>query len=202
MDLLTGAFQILAAVIAVGGVAKLLTPDASASMLRSIALPGGTVAARLSGAVEVAIGLGAVLWGGRPAAAAVAAAYAVFTAVVVAARRSGASSCGCFGSVAAPPSGLHVAVNAASCLVALAAVAAGPPSLVDVLADQPLAGVPYLVALATATWLVVVLDTTGARLLEEMTAVRALGPTFRENGRVAATVPSRTVARRSRTRRD
>jgi hypothetical protein len=200
MDVLTGVFQILALVIAVGGVAKIVAPAAFATTLRSLRIPGGTTLARVSGLVEVALGVGAVLLGGRVAAALVAAAYAVFTVVVVAARRAGAASCGCFGAVAAPPSTLHVVVNGASAVLALLAAIAGPPALADVLADQPLAGIPYLVALATGAWLTVVADTTGAQLLDEMAAVRRLGPTFRDNAR-AATVPARTVPRRTRSDR-
>ena len=64
--------------------------------------------------------------GGRIAALVVAATYAVFTVVVVAARRAGAESCGCFGAVAAPPSTVHVVVNAASAVLALAAAVVGP----------------------------------------------------------------------------
>jgi hypothetical protein len=59
--------------------------------------------------------------------------------------------------------------------------------------------VPYLVTLATGVWLTVVLDTTGAQLIDQMSAVHRLGPTFRENAR-AATVPARTVPRQPGTR--
>ena len=47
--------------------------------------------------------------------------------------------------------------------------------------DIPMAGVPYLVALSLGTWMVVVLDTTGAELWDRMADVRRLGPTFRDN---------------------
>lgn len=194
MDLLNGVFQILALVIAAGGVAKLVAPDAFAATLRALRLPGGRAAARLSGVLEVVIGVGAVLVGGRFAALVVAATYSVFTLVVVAARRAGAESCGCFGAVAAPPSTVHVVVNATSAAIALLAVAEGPDGLGEVLAGQPLAGIPYLAAIAIGVWLTVVLDTTGAQVLEELAAVRRLGPTYRDNAR-AATVPARTVPR-------
>jgi uncharacterized membrane protein YphA (DoxX/SURF4 family) len=197
MDLLTGAFQILAAVIAVGGLTKVAAPDAFTATLRSLGLPGGRVAARVSGAVEVLVGVGAVVVGGRVAALVVAATYALFALVVLAARRAGAESCGCFGAVAAPPSTVHVTVNATSAAIALLAAVDGPLGLVDVLSDQPLAGIPYLVTIAIGVWLTVVLDTTGAQLVEEMAAVRRLGPTFRDNAR-AATVPARTVSRQGR----
>jgi uncharacterized membrane protein YphA (DoxX/SURF4 family) len=197
MDLLTGAFQILAAVIAVGGLTKVAAPDPFATTLRALQLPGGRVAARVSGVAEVVIGVGAIVVGGRVAALVVAATYAVFALVVVAARRAGAESCGCFGAVAAPPSTVHVVVNTTSAAIALLAAVEGPLGLADVLAEQPLAGIPYLMTIAVGVWLTVVLDTTGAELVEEMAAVRRLGPTFRDNGH-AATVPSRTVTHQHR----
>jgi hypothetical protein len=187
MSVVTGAFQIVAVVIAVGGVAKIASPDGFSALLRTIGLPSGRLLARCSGVIEVALGVTATLAGGALAAGAVAAAYAVFAVAVIAARRSGAASCGCFGAVSAPPSIVHVVVNSVSAAIALVAVVAVPASLTDVLADQPLAGVPYLVAVAVGAWLVVVLDTTGAELLEQVAAVSALGPTFREH---AATNPA------------
>lgn len=199
MDVVTGVFQILAVVVVVGGAAKLVTPAAFATTLRTLGLPGGTVAARLAGLVEVALGTAALVLGGTATAAALAALYVVFTLVVVQARRRGAESCGCFGQVAAPPSVVHVVVNAASALLAAAAAAVGVAGLADVLADQPLAGVPYLVTVATGAWLVVVLDTVGAQLVDEIAAVHRLGPVYRDQTR-AATVPARTVPRSPRRR--
>jgi uncharacterized membrane protein YphA (DoxX/SURF4 family) len=201
MDLLTGALQILAVVVVVGGAAKLVMPAAFSETLRSLGVPGGAPLARLAGLVEIGLGAAALIVGGRAWAAALAALYAVFTVVVVLARRRGAESCGCFGSVAAPPSTLHVVIDAASAAVALAAAIVGVPGLTDVLADQPLAGVPYLALIAIGAWLLVVADTTGAQLLDEMAAVRRLGPTFRDNARGAG-APARTLARPNPTRQD
>jgi hypothetical protein len=199
MDLLTGVVQILAMVIAVGGVTKVVSPDAFAQTLRTLRLPGGRGLARVTGVAEIAIGAAAVWLGGSIAALAVAALYAAFAVAVIAARRAGAESCGCFGSVAAPPSTVHVVVNSVSAVLALAAAAVGTLGLPETLADQPLAGVPYLVMLAIGVWLTVTIDTTGAQLVDEMSAVHRLGPTFRENTR-AATVPARNLVRPSRRR--
>jgi uncharacterized membrane protein YphA (DoxX/SURF4 family) len=201
MDLLTGAFQILAVVVIVGGAAKLVSPGAFRATLRSLGVPGGVVAARLAGVVEIGLGGAALVVGGRAWAAALAALYGVFTVVVVLARRTGAESCGCFGSVAAPPSSLHVVIDAASAVVAAAAAVVGVPSLVDVLADQPMAGAPYLVLVAVGAWLIVVADTTGAQLLDEMAAVRRLAPTFRDNA-PGSRAPARTLPRPTSTRLD
>lgn len=182
MEATTGIFQILAAVIAVGGAAKLVAPAAFAETLTALRVNGGKPVAMAAGGFELAIGVGAIVIGGSAAALVVAATYAVFAVTVVMARKAGASSCGCFGSVAAPPSGAHVVVNCVSALLALGAAAASPLPLLDVLADQPLAGVPYLVLLGVGVWLTIAIDTVGAQLLDEMSAVQELGPVLRENG--------------------
>ncbi len=188
---LTAAFQILAVVVAVGGLAKLIAPDAFSTTLATLGAPSGAAVARLCGGVEVVIGAGALLLGGRIAAVVLALTYATFAVVVVAARRAGATSCGCFGAASAPPSQLHVVVNATSAGLALLAAVVGPLALGATLADEPLAGVPYLAAIALAAWLVIVVDTTGADVATRVAEVRALGPTFRDNAHGAA--PARTL---------
>lgn len=194
MDLLTGAFQILAAVLAAGGVAKLVAPLAFAQTLRSLRIPGGTTLARLAGLAEVALGAAAILVGGRWLPLLVAAAYAVFAVIVVAARRAGAVSCGCFGTASAPPGPVHVAVNAASGMIALAAAVVQVDTLGQVLDGQPLAGVPYLVLVALGAWLVVTLDTVGAEVADQTAAVHRLGPVFREQSQHRS-APARTTHR-------
>lgn len=200
MDLLVAAFQVAALVVVVSGVSKVASPTAFRTTLSSLGLPAGTGVARLCGIAEVAVG-GAALWfGGRVGSFVVAGLYAVFCAVVVAARRSGVASCGCFGSVEAPPSMLHVVVNALSAVVALLSAVVPPDPLVDVLGAQPLAGLPYLALLASAAALVVVIDTTGAQVVAEVQAVRSLRPVFVENNVRGSGSPARRLPR-SRTRR-
>ena len=82
----------------------------------------------------------------------VAVSYALFAVVVAAALRSGKpiSSCGCFGKVDTPPSALHVVLNVVAAGVAAGAVFVGASeiNLPDVLADQPLLGIPFLLLVA------------------------------------------------------
>lgn len=192
MDVITGAFQIAAVVIAVSGLAKLRSPGPFAALLRSIGLPGGPLTARVAGLVELVLGAAAVLVGGPVLAAAVGAAYLVFAGAIVAARRSGTESCGCFGAASAPPSAVHLVVNLLAAAIAIAAaLAGGPPGLWDVLVDQPVAGIPYLISLAAGAGLVIVLDTAGARVFDGIRSLAPYGPTFRENAPGA-----RTSARR------
>ncbi len=183
MDLLTPAFQMVAVVILVSGAAKIVAPSGFAGLLTTFGVPGPRFVAIAAGVVELVLGAAALVVGGRVLALAVGAAYLLFAGTVLVARRRGAPDCGCFGAVAAPPSLLHVALNVAAAAVALgaAAVAPGPVAVLDVLAEQPLAGVVYVGLLALAAWLVVVLDTTGAVVLDRVASVARLGPTFRAN---------------------
>jgi len=202
VEVLSGVFRILACVVVVGGVTKVAFPAGFAAPLRSLGLPSGTLPARLIGSLEVGVGAAALVIAGRTGALLLAVTYACFTAVVVAARRAGAESCGCFGAVDAPPGWVHITVNAASTVVALAAIAIPPAGLLDALEPLGSAAAPYLALLALGTWLVVVVDTTGARLAEETAAVNRLGAVFRANNisGVGTPPPGRHAARPQRSR--
>jgi len=164
MDLLAGAYVVVALVVAVGGAAKLVSPRAFADTLRSLGVPGGTVAARVSGAAEVVVGIGCVVLGGRWAAVVLAVLYLAFAVVVAAARRAGAASCGCFGAAGAPPGGIHLGVNLASAAVAGLAVLQPVAPVADQLTSSGGWALPWAAGVVLAVWLVVVLDTTGAAL--------------------------------------
>ena len=165
MSGLSGMFQLVAAVIAVSGVAKAVSPDGFVSLCRTLRIPMSRRAGRVVGACELALGCWAVVVGGAPAGYVVAFAYVVFAAMVMLARRSGAASCGCFGSVSAPPGLLHAVVDLASAAVAVLAVATGnAAALPDTLRGQPAWGIPYLVALVTGLALVIAIDTVGAEV--------------------------------------
>jgi hypothetical protein len=168
---LVGSFGVVASVLVVSGVTKLVNPTPTATLLATLRLPASSSSARLLGAVEIAAGSAAVLMGGALLAAIVSALYLTFAAVVVLARRAGATSCGCFGSSAAPPSWLHVWVNAASAVLAAAVVVAGG-TVVDLLRSQPAHGVPFAILMTSGVVLVVGLDTSGAALFDQVAAVQ------------------------------
>ena len=155
MTVLTTLLQVVALVVVAGGVAKLVRPAAFAELLATLGLPGGELAARATGVVEVVLGLAVFVTGARWSAALLAVAYLVFAGTVVLARRKGAASCGCFGAADAPPSSVHVGTNLVSAGVAAAAAVVGAESLSATLAGQPAAGVPYLVAVCVAVYFVV-----------------------------------------------
>jgi hypothetical protein len=169
-------------VLVVAGASKLAAPDQVAPTLAALRLAGparpgrvrGVGAARLVGAVEVALGIAALVLGGVALALGVAAAYLAFAVVVVLARRRGLGSCGCFGAHSAPPSWVHVAVNVGSAAVAVVAALldGGPVPAADGLAELGGAGVVVAGLVLLATVLVVVLDTTVADVVEGVRALR------------------------------
>lgn len=148
MDVLAGPFLAAAALLVAAGGSKLIAPSSTVRALRSARLPGSAALVRLLAGAEVVLGLVAIAFGSRPAAALVALSYAAFTGFVLLALARGGvlASCGCFGKADTPATRTHVAVTGG--LAAVAAVVAVRPvgPLPDLLADQAAAGVPLLVA--------------------------------------------------------
>ncbi len=132
----------VAALLGVAGVAKLRRPLPTAQAMRSAGLLGSLGLARLLGAVEVAVAVAALLFGGPSTALVVAAAYVGFASVSIRLMaRSGSEGCGCFGDDSAPVTNLHVVLNLLA--AALAAFAAVWPTqgLPWIVADEPLGSV-------------------------------------------------------------
>jgi hypothetical protein len=171
VELLAAPYLVAAAVLLLAGVAKLLSPAATAEGLRDAGLPGSPLVARGLGVAEVLVGAAALLVGGRVAGAGLAAAYLAVTAVAWRQRRAGAD-CGCFGVSGTPVSGVHLGVNGVAVLVAAGSLVVGPPSLPAVLDQAPWWGLPTLGALAVAVLLVRALLT----VLPTLQGARALHP--------------------------
>ncbi len=165
-----GLFAVVAGVLAVGGVFKIVDPTPTTEMFGVLGLPRSRTLARASGLIEVTLGVAAFLFGGLVLQVLVALAFLLFAAMTgMLIAQGGAASCGCFGRLSSPPSGIHVAVNlVAACLAALA-VAVDAPGFVDLRAELPAAGLTYLFFVGIGTWLGVVALTV---LPDTMTAVR------------------------------
>jgi len=157
---LAGPFFVVAAVLGVAGMSKLARPGSLADSMGRLGLPRSSIVARAVGGVEVAIAVGA-LGGHRWFAALTAVAYVVFAVFVVALLRTapGARSCGCFAGAEAPPKVLHVVVDLLAAAVAAGAAIGDGPGLFEVLGDQPLLGLPFLILAATAVYLVLLVET-------------------------------------------
>jgi hypothetical protein len=165
-----GPFLAACALLAVAGAGKMRHPSHTGAAARALGLPGNRAALRTLGAAELAIGLAGIGLGGA-AAFVVAVSYGALTiAALLLWRGAPETPCGCIGASTAPASGAHVGVNAGAAVAA--AVAAFGPRPFTVIADQPLAGVPFLVLVALAAGL-------AALVADSLPALRA---TVREEG--------------------
>lgn len=169
MNVAIGPFTIAAALLIVGGIAKAVRPGDTAHALQLAGVPVPAPLVRLGGALEVGLGVWAVLSAGRLAAALVAISYAGFAVFVAVAMARGLplASCGCFGRLDTPPSAVHLVVDAAAVAVAIAVVSDPGDGLRRVLEDQPAKGVPYAVLVIAGMAAALVVLTALPRALGE-----------------------------------
>lgn len=120
-----------AGLLVLAGMAKVRRPDAPGRALVLAGLPGGTLAVRALGVVEVLVGAVTLLVGG-PVWATVAVLYLGFTGFVVRERSRPAASCGCFGEEGVPLTPLHGVVDAVLAVAATAAAVLAAPGVVEV----------------------------------------------------------------------
>ena len=153
MSTLAGPF--LAAVVLLGaaGALKVVRPDTTAKALRELGLRASPTAVRAGALLELVIAAGALVGGGRPFAALVAASYAGFAAFVLAALRRGTplSTCGCFGTADTPPTAVHLVLNLAAAGVAAAVAVTGAD--ITTLEGSLLLRVAFIGSTATTVWL-------------------------------------------------
>lgn len=176
MSVLAGPLFALALLVGAAGVAKVSRPDAAVRALRTAGLPSSELAVRGLGAAEIVLAAATLVYGGPLLALAVAGAYAGFAAFSwrLLSRSAATASCGCFGvDTSAPVTSWHVGVNVASALVALGAVVWPSDGLPDVVADQPLWGLPFLALVVVATWLLYATYTLLPDLLDAAADVAA-----------------------------
>lgn len=150
-------FFIAAALLIVSGGSKIYDPAPTAGALDAAGLPGGAWAAYTVGVAEIAAALAGTIIGSW-ASLSVAAVYLAFGGFVAYAllRRIPLQSCGCFGRSDTPPSRGHLLFNVVSAAVAIGVAMVGT-SPVDLLAAQPLSGLPYLGFAGLGVWVVYLL---------------------------------------------
>lgn len=156
MSVLAGPFTIACVLLAFAGGAKAVRPGDTANALAAVKLPHGRALVRVGGAAELAIAVAALVTGEPVLAALVALSYLAFAGFVAIALRSGTpiSSCGCFGKADTPPSMVHVAIDLAAAGVGAAvAITSANVAIGDVLADQPMLGIPFGLLVAIGTYL-------------------------------------------------
>jgi hypothetical protein len=131
--ILAGPFAAVAGLLAVAGALKLLAPAAGA--------PLGLAATRAAGALELALGVAALVHPQRLVTALVAVAFAGFAAYSLRLVTAGAASdCGCFGVESSRPGIGHVLLDLACTAIAAAATVAPPRTVASLVAGAPLTG--------------------------------------------------------------
>lgn len=155
MPALTGPAIVVALLLVLAGAQKLLDPTMTVGALRALKVPASPFVVRAGSAVELALGVAALVVGGAGVWWAVAASYLAFGAFVVAALRKGTmiGSCGCFGREETPPHWSHVALNGALAAVAAATAIWSPGAPIDAIADHPGPAVGVLALSAVAVYL-------------------------------------------------
>ncbi|MHB1775936.1 MAG: MauE/DoxX family redox-associated membrane protein [Acidimicrobiales bacterium] len=175
------------------GLAKALRPADTARALAGLAGPSGLLgrrhragrrqravgdgrpasgalraAVRFGALVEAALGLAGLVVLVPGVAAGVAASYAGFCVFVLYARRRGGvlATCGCFGSLDTPPTGLHAALDAGVALAA-AWVALHAPGgwAASWFRHQPWSGVPIALEAVACAWLSALCMAAAARVV-------------------------------------
>ena len=158
MTALAGPYLIVCTILGLGGIGKLVAPTSARRALHALGVTVAPTAIRLLGAAEIALACAAAALGGVALPAIVGAAYVSFAAFVVVMLRSGtATSCGCFGSAATPPSALHVLINLGSAAVAFVSI--GGDDIGAILSDQPGAGIPMVGLVVLGSYLLYLLLT-------------------------------------------
>ncbi|MEX0663470.1 MAG: MauE/DoxX family redox-associated membrane protein [Acidimicrobiia bacterium] len=155
MNAAAGPFMIAATLLGLAGAFKAASPRDTANALRGVGLPGAPWLVRAGGAFEAAVGAYAIVEGDRLGAALVAVSYLLFAGFVAIALGRGVpiATCGCFGKADTPPSLVHVGFDLAAAGAAIAVVVDPTAGMADTVADQPLAGVPYVLLVITGTFL-------------------------------------------------
>ncbi len=164
-----GPYLAACLLLVAAGLAKTMRPEDTARALGDLLgrRPGLRLArlvVRLLAALEAAVGAAGFLHPGGVGLV-VAGSYAVFTGVVLYARRRGGplSTCGCFGRADTPATRTHAVLTAALAAFAVGASLTGPPDLAQLVAHQPLDGVPMLltaVGIAAVAWMAMTLLAT------------------------------------------
>jgi hypothetical protein len=162
---LIGPYLIGCVLLVTAGVMKAVRPDDTARALASFLpgrlarLPFGRLqwALRIVAGLEAGLGLVGLVFPGPVVAGLVAASYLAFAVVVAYARSKGGAlaSCGCFGTPDTPATLLHVVLDlvlaVSGLVVALNVPTSG--SIVNVVAHEPLHGLPMVVVSGVGAWL-------------------------------------------------
>jgi len=187
----------LAMVLVVSGVLKVRDPDATTPMLAALGLPSSRGAVHAVAVIEIVAGAAGLVFGGTAATLVLALLYGAFAVIGALLLRSGAAvSCGCFGQRSSAMTPIHVGVNAAAAVVAIAAAGWGVAGLYAGTADRSLGVLAVatvaaaLLAAAIVALLTVVPERVGAAAPIAAPAFAARDATGADPGPTAGPAPS------------
>jgi hypothetical protein len=161
----------------VAGLAKIARPAPTADLLSTLGLPSNPALTLTIGVTESAVGLLALVVGGPIVASTTGAFYMGFVVVVWRAMAAGATSCGCFGRVDAPPSWIHIVGDLALAGVSFIAIAGDAPA--DVMDGQPAGGVGFVLLVGVLAGLALVAFTALPEALAARFGKKAAATPFR-----------------------
>ena len=157
--LLAAPFAAVAGLLTLAGALKLLAPEPPGSDAPGAVL--GHAGTRVAGAVELALGIVAVVAPGRLVAGLVAAAFAAFSAYSLRLMVAGdTSDCGCFGVESGGVGPGHVVLDVACAAVAVVAAIQPPRAIASVVAGAPLTGLVVAAGVAAAVYAIYLAYTT------------------------------------------
>lgn len=135
MPALTSVALLASSLLLLAGAMKVVDPAMTVGALRALRVPAGAGLVRAGAAAEGALGVAALVVGGRLLWVLVACSYAAFAVFVIAAIRAGTmvGSCGCFGREDTPPHWSHVVLNLAITLAVLAVAIWSPGAALSAL---------------------------------------------------------------------
>ncbi len=153
MPALLGPALVAAALLAVAGAQKVLDPTMTVGALRAVGAPTGPSLVRVGAALELALGVSAVVTGNALVWDLIGLSYLAFAAFVAAALRRGTAigSCGCFGRADTAPHPVHVVLDLVLAASAAGAAATFDRAPIDVIGDHPAGASLVLVFSAAAT---------------------------------------------------
>jgi hypothetical protein len=181
-DVAAAPFFIASALLAVAGLAKLRDPLPLARVLRQARLPSIPLGVRAFGLAETTAGVAGLIRPGFVTGVAVAALYVGFSVFLLwlLVRHIPVTSCGCLGAREAPPSVIHLALNACAAAAAVAVAAGAEPSgILPFAADLSYRAIPFVIgmtAIAYAAYLAVAFLPTALSSYGRVAAGGASGP--------------------------
>ena len=169
MDAVTALYASAAVLLVIAGAVKVIRPATTAAMIEDLgAFAFGPITGiRLTltlGVTEIMLGTAALLSDLAALSTIIGVLYIAFSVAVRRAMTVGAKSCGCFGRVDAPPTWLHVVGNLTLAVCSFAAVASRSP--LEVMKDQPAAGIGFVVLIGVLAGLELIFFTALPEALE------------------------------------